>query len=235
MKAVISRIDRRRAVPTRDEPSAVALSSVKPRCVDLVGVEMPTAARGAGGQRLVAERRLEEADRRADARTRRDQATVDAELLAQPRGMQRRRAAEGDHDVVGDVLAVLDGMNAGGIGHVLVDDLADAESGGGVSSAEALRRHRAAMAAFGRLAVESLMAPPAKLSGSSLPSTRSASVIVGAVAAALVAGGAGLRAGALGPGLDLPQRIDPGDRAAAGADLDHLDDRDRDRHAASPC
>ena len=41
--------------------------------------------------------------------------------------MQRRGAAEGDHGVAREILAVLHRMNAGGVGHVLVDDLDDAE------------------------------------------------------------------------------------------------------------
>ena len=53
------------------------------------------------------------------------------------------------------------------------------------------------------------------------------------LAAAAVAGGAGLRARALRPDTDLPHRIDMGERAAAGADLHHVDHRDRDRHAGA--
>jgi hypothetical protein len=51
------------------------------------------------------------------------------------------------------------------------------------------------------------------------------------LAAAAIAGRAGLGPGAFRAGLDAAHRVDPGDRAAAGADLDHLDDRDGDRHA----
>ena len=52
-------------------------------------------------------------------------------------------------------------------------------------------------------------------------------------AAAAVAGGPGLRAGAFRADLDARERIDCRDRAAAGADLDHLDHRDADRQAAA--
>ena len=52
-------------------------------------------------------------------------------------------------------------------------------------------------------------------------------------AAAAVARRAGLGAGALRADIDARQRIDRGDRAAAGADLDHLDHRDAQRQAAA--
>ena len=62
---------------------------------------------------------------------------------------------------------------------------------------------------------------------------RSASVTVGAVAAAAVAGRARIGPGAVRPDGDPLQPVDPRDRAAAGADLDHLDDRDAQRQAAA--
>ena len=75
--------------------------------------------------------------------------------------------------------------------------------------------------------------PPAKRSMSILPMATSASVTVGSRAAAAVAGGAGLGAGAVGPDLDALQGVDAGDRAAAGADLHHLDDGNAQRRAAA--
>ena len=56
-----------------------------------------------------------------------------------------------------------------------------------------------------------------------VPSTTLASVTAGCRAAAAVAGRAGLGAGALRPDRDALQRVEARDRAAAGADLDHLD------------
>src|SRR4029077_13626846 len=44
-------------------------------------------------------------------------------------------------------------------------------------------------------------------------------------AAAPIAGGAGVSPGTVRPDGDPLQPIDPGDRSAAGADLDHFDDR----------
>ena len=84
-----------------------------------------------------------------------------------------------------------------------------------------------------RPASTSLIEPPAKSSGSMRPSRRSASVTVGFDAATAVAGWPRLGAGAVRSDADLAHAVDACDRAAAGADLDHLDDRDRDRHAAA--
>src|SRR5918996_6163872 len=52
-------------------------------------------------------------------------------------------------------------------------------------------------------------------------------------AAAAVAGGTGIGAGAVRADLDPPGASEPGGRAAAGADRDHLDHRDAQRQAAA--
>src|SRR6266849_2314202 len=51
----------------------------------------------------------------------------------------------------------------------------------------------------------------------------------GLAAAQVVAGGAGVGARAVGADLEEPHAVDARDRAAAGADLDHLDHRHADR------
>src|ERR1700726_3838664 len=51
--------------------------------------------------------------------------------------------------------------------------------------------------------------------------------------AAPIAGGAGVSPGTVRPDGDPFQPIDPGDRPAAGADLDHFDDRNAQRQPAS--
>ena len=53
------------------------------------------------------------------------------------------------------------------------------------------------------------------------------------IAAARIAGGAGIRARTVRPDDDAPQRIDARDRAAAGTDLHHVDDRNAHRKAAA--
>ena len=73
----------------------------------------------------------------------------------------RRRAAEGDHGAVLQLLAALDGMHARGIGHVLLDDLADAECR--VEALQAERRaDRLVDGGAAPARVESLIVPPAK-------------------------------------------------------------------------
>ena len=67
------------------------------------------------------------------------------------------------------------------------------------------------------------MPPPKSPSAESRPSTRLASVTVGSVAAAAVAGGARNGAGAFGPDLHQPIAVEPGDGAAAGADRIDVD------------
>jgi hypothetical protein len=66
------------------------------------------------------------------------------------------------------------------------------------------------------------IAPPRKYSGSSCPATRFASVSVGSLAAAVAPDGPAL---ALRGPTEAARLVHPGDRAAAGADLDDLDDR----------
>ena len=78
-----------------------------------------------------------------------------------------------------------------------------------------------------------------EVAGLSRPSTRFASVTVGSVAAAPVAGRPRVGARALRPDAQEAARVDPGDRAAARADLDEVDDRRPhrvagERHAADP-
>ena len=78
---------------------------------------------------------------------------------------------------VGDILAVLDGMDARGIRHVLVDDLADAEGGVDMLKIEPLA-DRLDDGLLGGLPIEP-DAAAGKIVGIELPSTRSASVTVG--------------------------------------------------------
>ena len=80
----------------------------------------------------------------------------------------------------------------------------------------------------------SAISPPRKNAGSSRPSARFASVMVGRRAAAAVAGRP--RAGAGAPRADAQRaaRVDPRLAAAARADLDQVDHRRADRVAAAP-
>ena len=94
--------------------------------VDRGGIEAAQPHEAAAHD-LEGDRRAQEADRRADAGAGRDQHVGDAELLGEARGVQRRAAAEGDQGAALELGAALDGVHARGIGHVLLDDLGDAE------------------------------------------------------------------------------------------------------------
>src|SRR5262249_58305265 len=67
------------------------------------------------------------------------------------------------------------------------------------------------------------------------PSEQQVSVRHGGLgAAAAVADRAGLGAGTLRPNGDPPERVHTRDRSSAGADLDHLDDRNAQWQTPSP-
>ena len=145
--------------------------------------------------------------------------------------MQRRGAAEGDQGAAGDVGAALDRVHAGGVRHVLVHDLGDTV--GGADRVEAQRLADPRRQHLGRLLGVELDGAAGEVHGIDLAER---DVAVGDCrfrATAAVAGGAGLGTGAARSDLDARQRVDRGDRAAAGADLHHLDHRDAHRQAAA--
>jgi len=142
--------------------------------------------------------------------------------------VQRRGAAKGDQGTLADRHPALDRVHAGGVGHVLVDDLGNTERGfrGGQPLGDA-RQGRAGARRIERD-----------------PSSREAlrvdladdQIGVGhrrRATAAAIAGRAGLRSGAVGADGDAFEDVAPGDRAAAGADLHHLDHGNAQRRAAA--
>ena len=143
--------------------------------------------------------------------------------------MQRRAAAEGDEIVLIDRSAALDGVHARGARHVLRHHLVDGigrhlrrqpEALGHVPLQRALRRRDVERdGAAGEVLWIDRAQHDIGVGHRGMP------------AAAAVAGGSGLGAGALRADRDPFQGIEPGDRAAAGADLDHLDHRDAHRQA----
>src|SRR5262249_25592852 len=84
-----------------------------------------------------------------------------------------------------------------------------------------------------RAASASSSLPPAeKFAGSGPPRHHFGGGEGGSEAAAGVADGAGIGAGALGPALERPDVAEPGGRAAPRPDLDHVDHRQHHRMAA---
>ena len=119
-----------------------------------------------------------------------------------------------------------DAVDTGGVGHVLVDDLGNPARGRGDVRQKSERwptcSTRAAAAADGARA----RCPPANRSGSIRPMIKSASVTVGRRPPRAVAGRTRVGSRAFRAHGEPTQLIDGGDRAAARADLDHVDDGD---------
>ena len=132
-------------------------------------------------------------------------------------------------DVQRNLRLPLDGVDARRVRHVLVHHLADAE--GGRERPHTQRRADVALDRLcGGLPVENDLAP-GEFQRVDLAGDEIGVGDGGPRSAAPVAGRARFGSSALGAGPDAAHCIDPRDRPATGADLDHLDDRDGDRHA----
>ena len=147
--------------------------------------------------------------------------------------VQRAGAAEGDHRGLARIDALVDRDRAHRERHRGVGDLHDAERR--LRHAEPQRvgdllpRSRASAAAR-----SSRIAPLRKRSAIDA-AEHEVGVGDDRIGRALaVAGRAGIGAGALRPDVKAAGRVAPGDRAAAGADLDDVDDRQLHRLAAAP-
>jgi len=115
----------------------------------------------------------------------------------------------------------------GGGGHVLVDDAMDAP--GGLRDVETEGPGDVLLdGAVGGRAIEP-HAPAQEELGVEVAEQQIGVGHRGLAAAQVVAGGAGVGARAVGADLEEPHAVDARDRAAAGADLDHLDHRHADR------
>ena len=110
------------AAPARTTSAASAVRSSNSRLTPSKSKDLPSSVSTADD--LVGDRGEEEADGRADTRVGRDDDLADADLLGDPGRMQRAIAAEGDHDAVRQILALLDRVHARRVGHGLVDHLA---------------------------------------------------------------------------------------------------------------
>ena len=145
--------------------------------------------------------------------------------------MHRPRPAEGDQRAAARIMAALDRDDAQGGGHVGVHDLdharrrlgrAHPERRADLLAQRPLRRRRVdrQVAAEQRLPVEIAQHDVGVADG-------------GLGAAAAIADRARLRTGALRADLQRAAGIDPGDAAAAGADLGEVDDGHADRVAGA--
>ena len=180
---------------------------------------------------LVADRRAQEADRAADPCARRHQHPVDADLLRNPGGVDRPATAESDERAPGEALAAFDRMDARGVGHGLVHHLDDA-GGRRVGIQPQRIADGAAQGRAGRAGIEG----EAAASEPRRVVAAQGEVRVGdrrALAAAPVAGRPRVGACGLRADGDAPQGVHMRQAAAAGADLDHLDDGNAERQAGA--
>ena len=180
---------------------------------------------------LVTDWRAQKADGAADAGAGGHENAGNADLLGDPAGMHRTAAAEGDQGAALIGFARLDRVDAGGVGHVLVDHFHHRQ-----------RRHRRVQperaADFCRQGV---------MGGRLVQLHGAAGEARGIVAAerqvgirhrrvrptTAVAGRARIGAGTFRADADAPQAVHLRDGAAAGADLHHLDHRDAQRQAGA--
>ena len=145
-------------------------------------------------------------------------------------GVHRAGAAEGDERVVARVDALLDGDRPHRVGHVRVDDREHPLGERGRRPSPSSPRPSAS-ASLRRALVE--LHPAAEEVARVEPAEEEVRVGDGRLrAAAPVAGGAGIGAGALRPDAQAA-RLEPGERAAAGADRVDVDERHQDGSPSS--
>ena len=178
---------------------------------------------------LVADVGLRDAERRPHRRgLAGDDDRVDAERLRVADGVERARAAVGHQDEVARVEAAADDLVLERVRHLRVGDLDDPERRVGDGQPERLG-DLLPDRALGELAVGLEAAALAVAEGGLRRDVAEHDVGVGdrrLGAAAVVADRPGQRARALRPDAQAAAvLVDPGDRAAAGADRDHLERR----------
>ena len=177
------------------------------------------------------ERRHEESHRRHDSGAQRVDHARAPEDAGHAEGVHGPGAPEGEDREALDVLAALDRVDARGARHALVGQLVDAP--GRLHGAETERppdplgdRVPSGVPVEPHLAAEEEV-------GVEIPQ-HEVGVGHGRLRAAeAVRHRPGPRPRALGADEEPAKRVDAGDRAAAGADLDHLDHRDLDREPAA--
>ena len=153
----------------------------------------------------------------------RDHRSGRPELAGEQRRVQRACTAEHHEREVAGVVAATQRDEPERVRHLATTKRRTPRSPPSRRSRASAPRRRSAPAAA---STSSFIAPPRKYDGSSRPATRFASVSVGSSAASSVAGRAGFGARAAGSDVQATGAVGPGDRAAARADLDDLDDRD---------
>ena len=180
---------------------------------------------------LKAKGRSEKADGGPNPGPLRDEAPRDTKFFAEPRRVKRGRAAEGDHRIFAEVFAILDRMNAGGVGHVFINHLGQAPGGLAGIHVELLTDRRLKRLG-GVLRMERNRAAR-EIVGIKLAKHKICVGNSGLSAAPTITGGARLGPCAFWADADLVHRVDMSDRSTACANLNHIDHRDRNWHAGA--
>ena len=183
-----------------------------------------------GTRKLKTDRRHQEPERRRRPRRRRNNDLADAQLTRHPRRMGRTGAAHGDHRVAPGVAALLDDVDPGRTRHAFADNVIDAPrrfdrgQGQWFGGSRQGRLGRLFIQAHAPAKEERRVQIPQKKIGVGHRRLRPAPPI---------ARRPRVGAGASRSHLEQTQRIEPRDRAAAGADLDHVYHRRLDGQAAA--
>ena len=180
---------------------------------------------------LVRDRRQEEPHRRAHPRVSRHDEAVQLELVGEAGRVNRRRSPEGHHGAPTQPLAPLDGVGAGGVGHVLVHHLADPQRGHRPVEPQPAA-HPGPDGVLGAAPVEPDR-PPREEVGIDAPQHH---VRVGdgrLFPTPPVGRRSRLRPGALGTDVNAVEVVHPRDGAAPRPDLHHLDHGDANGQAAA--
>ena len=151
--------------------------------------------------------------------------------LGHPIGVDGASAAEGDQTIASLITTALNQVDAGGIGHILIDDMVHAPGGACQIDPERL----------GHMLTNGFLGP-----GPIQPHLAAEEVIrieiaqdeIGIghrwfAAAESVAGRSRIGTGAIRSHLQQTKLVNARDATAASADLDHLDDRHLHRQAAA--
>src|SRR5690606_13446189 len=159
------------------------------------------------------ERSLEKTNGRSHARTLRNKTLVHAQLLAQARSMKGCSTTKSDHDVLGDILAVLHRMDTCRISHILIHYLDNAKSSGLRSELQLI-----APSTCKRCVVirdRRLDLPAGEIVGTNFAHHEVRIGIGRSFAATLVTGWSRLGSRRFWANLNTPHGIDPGDRTTA--------------------
>ena len=178
---------------------------------------------------LISHRRAEEANRAADARARWHQNALHADFLGHAIAMHGATATKGNHHAAFVILGTFNGMDARGIGHILINHLNHAKCCH-ISGKCELPTHM-----LGQRLARLIRIKPERTTREKLRIVAAKRKIgVGhrrVRAATPVTGGARISAGTFGAHLNAPHAVHLRDGTATRADFHHFNHRNAERQA----